>query len=280
MNKLGFIGGTGIYDLEGIKIIKEHEVSTPFGKTSGPIVEAEFNGHICYFLARHGKGHKISPSEVNYRANVFALKKIGINAIVSISAVGSLREELPPETFFLPDQYIDWTKSQRNRSFFTDGIVGHVSNADPVHMGLRKVVEESCMEVKINYKKDGSYICIEGPQFSTRAESKFYKNMGASVIGMTNVPEAFLAKEAGIAYTTVAMVTDFDGWKEEHCTVEEIMNVMKQNTITAQKLVPSIVGNFYKSEIKLIAENKFAVVSDQTNLSEVQSEIIKVLVND
>lgn len=277
MSVLGIIGGSGLYNVEGMKVIAEHIVETPFGSTSGGIIEAEINGCKFYFLPRHGKGHTISPSEINYRANVFAMKKLGVKLLVSITAVGSLKEELPPTTFVLPDQFIDWTKGMRERTFFRDGVVGHVSVANPVEIELQTRLADLCEKLKINYSKGGSYLCIEGPQFSTKAESAIYRSFGASVIGMTNVPEAFLAKEAGMAYATTAMVTDYDCWKEEHCTLEEIIKIMKQNTQTAQKLIKELVVSIFNNPIEFTPENRYAVITDQSNISIDNNKILEVL---
>ncbi len=213
---IGVIGGSGVYNMDAIKVIKEHIVETPFGDTTSKIIEAQIENTTFFFLARHGKGHYFNPSEVNYRANIFALKKMGVQYIISVSAVGSLKEEYAPGTFVLVDQFIDWTKGLRKRSFFEQGMAGHVSVANPIEKSLQQLIARVCEETKVKFAVDGSYICIEGPQFSTKAESNIYRSFGASVIGMTNVPEAFLAKEAGIAYATIAMVTDYDCWKEEH----------------------------------------------------------------
>lgn len=275
--KVAVIGGSGIYKLDAIKIKNQIRVSTPFGDPSADVMEAEVEGCPFYFLPRHGLGHRYTPSEVNYQANIFALKKLGINTIVSISAVGSLQEEYAPKEFVLVDQFIDWTKGQRKRSFFDQGMVGHVSAANPIEASLQKRLYEACKQAGVPSHLGGTYICIEGPQFSTRAESKIYRSFGASVIGMTNVPEAFLAKEAGIAYATVAMVTDYDCWKEEHCTVHEIMDVMKTNYIAAQKFVLKAIPNLVRNPISFESENKYAIITDPALLSATHKEIIDVV---
>lgn len=279
LSKLAVIGGSGLYNLEELKLIKEHQVDTPFGHPSSAIKEFELDGHSFYMLPRHGVGHFISPSEVNYRANIFALKKLGCNTIVSVSAVGSLKEEFPPGMFVLPDQFVDWTKGKRERSFFGEGVVGHVSTANPIEYGLRKLIAESCERSAVKFSLGGSYICIEGPQFSTRAESAIYRSFGCSVIGMTNVPEAYLAKEAGMAYATVAMVTDYDCWKEEHCTVEEILKVMNQNNISAQRLIKDLVPAMYKSNFSYGVENEYAVITDPKKVPDDKKPIIDVLLS-
>jgi 5'-methylthioadenosine phosphorylase len=275
--KVAVIGGSGIYKLDAIKVREQIKVHTPFGEPSAEIMECEVNGVPFYFLPRHGHGHRITPSEVNYRANIFALKKLGVNTVVSVSAVGSLKEELAPRHFVLVDQFIDWTKGMRKRSFFDQGMVGHVSAADPIEKSLQKRLYDACQRAGITSHLGGSYICIEGPQFSTRAESQIYRNFGASVIGMTNVPEAFLAKEAGIAYATVAMVTDYDCWKEEHCTVQEIMDVMKSNYISAQKFVTEAIADLVKNPLEFTPENQYAVITDPSLLRANHKEILDVI---
>ncbi len=275
--KVAIIGGSGIYKLDAIKIKKQLKVHTPFGDPSAEIMEAEVDGHAFYFLPRHGHGHHLTPSEVNYRANIFALKKLGVSTIVSISAVGSLQEEFAPKHFVLVDQFIDWTKGLRKRSFFENGMVGHVSTANPVETSLQRRLYDACKKAGVTSHFGGSYICIEGPQFSTKAESKIYRSFGASVIGMTNVPEAFLAKEAGMAYATVAMVTDYDCWKEEHCTVQEIMEVMKANYVSAQKFILEAIPDLVKNPVMFESENKYAVMTDQSLLGTKQKEILDVV---
>ena len=278
MSTIGIIGGSGIYQLEGIKLIKEHKLETPFGYPSDVIVEAELEGVKAFFLPRHGRGHTILPSEVNYRANIFALKTLGVEYILSVSAVGSLKEELPPRTFVTPDNFIDWTKGKRDRTFFGNGIVAHVSTAYPIDKKLREILSSSCKECNVTSSDGGTYICIEGPQFSSRAESEVYRGFGASVIGMTNVPESYLAKEAGIAYATLAMVTDYDCWKEEHCAVDEIMKVMKDNNINANKVLKVALKKLSKDQFEFDKENRVGIMTPVDTLSEEQKNIVEVLV--
>jgi len=277
MDKLGIIGGSGIYSLENIKIVAEHKVDTPFGKPSDSVMQTEVNGAEVYFMPRHGRGHSILPHEVNYRANIFALKSLGVDVIVSVSAVGSLREEHAPTDFVLPDQFVDWTKGKRERSFFGDGIVAHVSTAYPVNKTLQERIHKTCNELDIKAHKGGTYICIEGPQFSSRAESEIYRSFGADVIGMTNVPESYLAKEAGIAYSTIAMITDYDCWKEEHVDVESVMEVMKKNNDTVQKLVMKLVPDLVSNPIEFTKENAIGVMTPESLWSDEQKEWMKVL---
>lgn len=275
--QLGIIGGSGVYELPELNIIESVEMDTPFGKPSAPIVVAELNGKRACFLPRHGKNHQFTPSEVNYRANIFAMKKLGVKTIVSVSAVGSLKEEWAPETFVLPNQFIDWTKGQRERTFFGNGIVAHVSTAEPVNLKLREIVANACEEAKIKFAKGGAYICIEGPQFSSKAESSIYRGFGADVIGMTNVPESYLAKEAGIAYATVAMVTDYDCWKEEHCTLEEIMKVMKNNNLNARKLMSILVPRLAQNPIVVDENVRHSILTPESSWTPEQRQMIEVL---
>lgn len=275
--KVAVIGGSGIYKLDAIKVKNQIKVSTPFGDPSAEIMECEVDGNSFYFLPRHGHGHHFTPSEVNYRANIFALKKLGVTTVVSISAVGSLQEEYAPKHFVMVDQFIDWTKGLRKRTFFDNGVVGHVSTANPVEASLQKRLYDACQKAGVTSHLGGTYICIEGPQFSTKAESKIYRGFGASVIGMTNVPEAFLAKEAGMAYATVAMVTDYDCWKEEHCTVQEIMDVMKSNYVSAQKFVKEAIPDLVKNPIKFQPENEYAVMTDAALHKSEHKEILEVI---
>ncbi len=277
MKKIAIIGGSGVYKFDKVDIVTKHFVDTPFGHTSGPIFELKTEENHFYFLARHGEGHRLSPTEINYRANIYALKSIGVDTAISVSAVGSLKEEYAPTHFVLPDQFIDWTKGLRARSFFSEGVVGHVSTANPVHLELQSRIAEALEKTDTTFHKNGTYLCIEGPQFSTRAESKLYRSFGADVIGMTNVPEAFLAKEAGMAYGAVSMVTDFDAWKEEHCTLEEIMKVMQSNYTQAQNLIKKLIPHLVKNPIDIIPENKNAIVTDRKFVSDEQDLIHQVL---
>lgn len=277
MKKIAIIGGSGVYKFDSVQLISEHEVDTPFGKTSGKISEVKIGDANCFFLPRHGKGHTISPSEINYRANIYALKLLGVDTVVSVSAVGSLKEEHAPGNFVLPSQFIDWTKGLRKRTFFEEGVVGHVSAAYPINVELQEKIATCLSKMDIQFSKGGSYVCIEGPQFSSRAESEIYRSFNADVIGMTNVPEAYLAKEAGMAYATIAMVTDYDCWKDEHCTVEEILKVMGKNYESAQKLIQELIPFLANNPIEFEPENKFSVITNPELLSAGQKEIIDVL---
>lgn len=274
---LGVIGGSGVYQLEGINIIEEIDVTTPYGKPSSPVMLMELAGQQFLFIPRHGKGHTVLPHEVNYCANVYALKMLGAEYLISVSAVGSLKEEHAPTNFVLPDQFIDWTKGGRRRSFFGEGIVAHVSVAHPIEKSLQSVVAKGFEGKGLNYHVGGTYLCIEGPQFSTKAESNIYRSFGADVIGMTNVPESYLAKEAGMAYATIAMVTDYDCWKEEHCTVDEIMRVMKTNNQNVQSVLKEVIPEICKNPPKFQKENAIGIMTPKENWDARAREILEVL---
>ncbi len=240
---LGVIGGSGLYQIDSLNNVKTCEISTPFGKPSSPVVLGELAGKQVAFLARHGLGHVLSPSEVNYRANIFALKSLGVRRILSISACGSLREELKPGHIVIPDQLFDFTRGTRKRSFFEDGIVAHIGTADPFCPELSNEVYKALQEVGADVVMGGSFIVIEGPRFSTRAESNVFRTLGMSIIGMTAAPEAFLAREAEISYAVLAHVTDYDVWhiNEEPVTVEMVVRTLSQNTHIAQKALEVLV---------------------------------------
>lgn len=274
---LGVIGGSGVYNLEGINIIEEIEVTTPYGKPSSAVMLMELEGQQFLFIPRHGKGHTVLPHEVNYCANVYALKKLGAEYLISVSAVGSLKEEHSPTTFVLPDQFIDWTKGGRRRSFFGEGIVAHVSVANPIEKSLQAVIAKGFEGKGLNYHVGGSYLCIEGPQFSSKAESNIYRSFGADVIGMTNVPESYLAKEAGMAYATIAMVTDYDCWKEEHCTVDEIMKVMKTNNENVRSVLKEVIPAVVKNPPKFQKENAIGIMTPKENWDTRAREVLEVL---
>jgi 5'-methylthioadenosine phosphorylase len=240
--EIGIIGGSGLYGMAGLEDVREERVETPFGEPSDPLVLGTLEGRKVAFLARHGKGHRILPSELNFKANIYAMKAVGVTSILSVSAVGSLKEEHKPTDFVIPDQFIDRT-FDRSATFFGDGVVGHVAFGDPVCAIVSKVFADACAEVGVVGKLGGTYVCMEGPQFSTRAESKLYRSWGADVIGMTNLQEAKLAREAEISYATLAMVTDYDCWYEGHddVTVDQVIAVMHQNSGNAQKVVKAAV---------------------------------------
>jgi len=239
---IGIIGGSGIYDIDGLENKAWHHVSTPWGEPSDALLEGVLDGIRCVFLPRHGRGHRLSPSHLNYRANIDALKRAGCTDVLSLSAVGSLKADLPPGHFVIIDQFIDCSFA-REKSFFGDGCVAHVSVAHPVCPRIGDAVQKAAESLALPVTRGGTYLVMEGPQFSTKAESELYRAWGCSVIGMTNMPEAKLAREAELCYATVAMVTDFDCWHpdHDHVTVEGVVKVMGENAEKARALVKAVV---------------------------------------
>lgn len=239
---LGIIGGSGVYDIDGLTNTHWRRIDSPFGETSDEFLFGELDGQQLVFLPRHGRGHRIPPSELNFRANIDALKRAGVTEILSVSAVGSLKEELPPGTFVIVDQFIDRTFA-RTKSFFETGLVAHVSMAHPVCGRLGDMVEKAAEAAGIQAVRGGTYLVMEGPQFSTVAESNLYRQWGCDVIGMTNMPEAKLAREAEMCYASVAMVTDYDCWHPDHdaVTVEQVVKVLLENADRARALVKAVV---------------------------------------
>jgi len=244
-NKLAIIGGSGLYDVEEFKDRELLEINTPWGKPSDQLLKTEYNGKEVYFLPRHGRGHFISPTKINFRANIDALKQLGVTDIVSVSAVGSLKEDLPPGKFVLVDQFIDRTFA-RNKTFFDEDIVAHVSMAHPTSKGLMNACEESIKKENISYQRGGTYVVMEGPQFSTLAESNLYRSWKADVIGMTNMPEAKLAREAEIRYASVSMVTDYDCWHPDHenVDVQQVIKVLLDNAAKAKSMIKNLIDNY------------------------------------
>ena len=225
------IGGSGLYQIPGLSQAAEHAVDTPFGKPSGLIIEGELNDQRIFFLARHGTGHSLNPSEVNYRANIYALKSLGVKRVISINACGSLREDYKPGDLVIPDQILDMTKYRKN-TFFEDGLVSHVGVADPFCPDLSTHLLQAFKESDVTVHENGTLVVIEGPRFSTRAESNTFRSWGMSIVGMTNAPEAFLAREAELCYASIAHITDYDVWhtSEEDVSVEMVMNIISKNT--------------------------------------------------
>ncbi len=246
-NKLAIIGGSGLYDVEEFKERDLLEIKTPWGYPSDKILKTKFDAKEVYFLPRHGKGHFISPSNINFRANIDALKQLGVTDIVSISAVGSLKESLPPGKFVIIDQFIDRTFA-RNKTFFEDEIVAHVSMAHPTSNGLMNACEDAIKKSRIDYQRGGIYVVMEGPQFSTLAESNLYRSWKADVIGMTNMPEAKLAREAEIRYASISMVTDYDCWHPDHenVDVQKVIKVLLDNAVKAKDMIKNLIKNFEK----------------------------------
>jgi 5'-methylthioadenosine phosphorylase len=245
INKLAIIGGSGLYDVEEFKERELISLDTPWGKPSDEILKTKYNNNEAYFLPRHGRGHFISPTKINFRANIDALKQLGVTDIVSVSAVGSLKENLAPGKFVIVDQFIDRTFA-REKTFFEDEIVAHVSMAHPTSTGLMNACEDAIKKSNIDYQRNGTYVVMEGPQFSTLAESSLYRSWHADVIGMTNMPEAKLAREAEIRYASVSMVTDFDCWHPDHenVDVQQVIKVLLSNAEKAKVMIKNLIDNY------------------------------------
>ncbi len=277
--EIGIIGGSGLYAMPGLTGVREQVMDTPFGDPSDTFILGELEGRRVAFLARHGRGHRILPSELNFRANIYAMKMLGVERILSVSAVGSLKEEHKPTDFVVPDQFIDRTFA-RTGTFFGEGVVAHVGFGDPVCATVCSAIEQACAEVGVVGKRGGTYVCMEGPQFSTRAESNLYRSWGADVIGMTNLQEAKLAREAEICYATVAMVTDYDCWRVGHddVTVEQVVAVMHQNSENAAKVVRAAVARMPKDRGCACASAlKYAVMTDRKAIPQAAQERLGLL---
>ncbi len=281
---IGIIGGSGLYAIEGLENIEEVSIKTPYGDPSEVFVSGELNGVRVYFLTRHGKNHKFIPSEVPYQANIYAFKKLGVKYLISISAVGSMREDIPPRDMVVVDQYIDFTK-HRKSTFFGQGLVGHVSMAQPTCENLGRILYDVAQSVLDGSGQKahlgGTYVCMEGPQFSSLAESKLYRSMGVDVIGMTNMPEAKLAREAQIAYASLAMSTDYDCWHstEEAVSADMALSNMRANTENAHKILGLAIAKIAKEQPTSIAHNALdmAVFSDYTKLSQDRKDLLDFL---
>ncbi len=263
---IAVIGGSGLYDLRGMADIEENRVTTPFGEPSSPVLSGMLGATPMLFLARHGKGHRLTPSEVNYRANIFALKSLGAQQVISVSAVGSMREDIHPGDIVVPDQYIDRTKS-RDHTFFGDGIVGHVMFAEPTCHGLSGRIFDTAVELGLKAHKGGTLMVMEGPAFSTRAESLMHRQLGVDLIGMTAMPEAKLAREAELCYATMALATDYDCWHEdeEDVSVEGVLKIMKSNVHNARKVIEKIAGDAIskKPDCGCSTSLEYAIITDR-----------------
>ena len=245
-NILGFVGGSGLYNLNFLDNIRYHDIQSSFGKPSNKIIEGSINGNTIFFIPRHGNGHKLSPSSINYRANIDCLKQCGVTDLISLSAVGSLKDDLSPGTFVLVDQFIDRTIN-REKSFFDDGIVAHVPMANPVSKELMDLSEIIFKKLKFNYSYSGIYLAMEGPQFSTFAESNLYRQWGCDVVGMTNMPEAKLAREAEIRYCSISMVTDYDCWHPEHdnVNINILLKTLNENVEKSKLFIKKFSEHYY-----------------------------------
>ena len=303
---VGIIGGSGLYQMEGVEGLREVRISTPFGDPSDALLIGQIDGVDVAFLPRHGRGHRYAPHEINYRANIWALKSVGVKWIFSVSAVGSMREDIHPGELVVIDQFIDRTRT-RPSTFFEQGVVAHVQVADPVCPVLRGVLDAACEQVigtkgtgavsaspaagtgavsaspaAGTWHRGGTYVCIEGPQFSTRAESHLYRSWGASVVGMTNLPEARLAREAEIAYATLAMATDYDCWHESHddVTVEQVLAVIKANVEKAQKVLRAAVAGIANAGPSLAWNAlEFAIMTAPSQIPQAARERLALLID-
>ncbi|MBP9706621.1 MAG: S-methyl-5'-thioadenosine phosphorylase [Oligoflexales bacterium] len=266
--KFGVIGGSGFYHMQGLKIIREHAIDTPFGKPSDLVMEADIAGRSVYFLPRHGRGHRFTPSEVNYRANIYALKSLQVTHVLAVSAVGIMREEIRPGDMVIPDQIFDRTKGIRASTFFGDGVVGHIEFADPFGAELRQLLIQAAKKVTQRVYVGGTAVCMEGPAFSTRAESHQYRaTLQPSVIGMTSLPEAKLAREAELCYAMLALATDYDCWNahEGDVSVEAVLKVLKDNTQCANQIVLELAKILPEtSSCKELFAARFAIMTDRS----------------
>jgi len=279
---LAIIGGSGLYALDELEIVKEHDIDTPFGKPSAPVIEGKAHGSSVLFLPRHGRNHEFLPSEVNYRANIFALKKLGANTVLSISASGSLQEEIAPGDMALASQYFDHTRGFRKNTFFGEGVTAHISTAQPTCPALAQDVLKAADDIGISLHSDKIYACVEGPRLGTKAESFFLKNaVKADIVGMTNLPEAFLAREAQMGYVTLAIATDYDCWREdpdEHVSVEAVFAVYYENIGKIKKIILKLLENGISDTPENIRTAlSGAVMTPEERLSEYQKEWLGVL---
>jgi len=267
---IGIIGGSGLYEIEGLTEVREVKLETPFGDPSDVYITGTLGDAQMVFLPRHGRGHRLLPSEVNYRANIYGMKILGVEHIISVSAVGSMKEEIVPGHIVVPDQFFDRTQGKRASTFFGNGVVGHVQFADPVCADLSAILVDSAREIGATVHQGGTYVCIEGPNFSTRAESHIYRSWGVDVIGMTNLPESRLAREAEICYGTVALATDYDCWHEGHddVSVEAVIAVIQKNVATAREIIKTavtmIVQQRQQRNCPCAEALKFAIMTDKS----------------
>jgi 5'-methylthioadenosine phosphorylase len=279
---IGVIGGSGLYEIEGLTNLQEVAVETPFGAPSDSYMTGSLGDAELVFLPRHGRGHRLLPSEVNYRANIYGMKTLGVERIISVSAVGSMKEEIVPGQIVIPDQFFDRTQGKRASTFFGDGVVGHVQFADPVCADLSTVLVKSAREVGATVHAGGTYLCIEGPNFSTRAESRIYRSWGVDIIGMTNLPEARLAREAEMCYGTVALATDYDCWHEGHddVSVEAVIAIIQQNVATAKQIIKTVVQNLTQQPKNCHCDEalKFAIMTDKSLIPLATQEALKPII--
>ncbi|MBM4127179.1 MAG: S-methyl-5'-thioadenosine phosphorylase [Nitrospira sp.] len=279
-NSIGVIGGSGLYDIEGLKSVRKVRVRTPFGPPSDAITVGTLEGVTVAFLSRHGRGHKLNPSEINYRANIYALKSLGVTRVISVSAVGSMKESISPGHVVLPDQFIDLTK-RRASTFFEGGVVAHVAFGEPICSRLAQALAAAGTQAGATLHRGGTYVCMEGPQFSTIAESRLYRQWGVDVIGMTNMPEAKLAREAELCYATMALVTDYDCWHEteEAVTVEAILDTLHKNVVLAKRILQAVMPSLAASracDCEQALDN--AIVTDRRSVSTAATKKLGLLI--
>ncbi|NOZ04431.1 MAG: S-methyl-5'-thioadenosine phosphorylase [FCB group bacterium] len=279
---IGIIGGTGIYRMEGLELIEKRAVSTPFGDPSAPLLRGRLGKQEVVFLPRHGNQHQFLPSEVNYRANIYALKMVGVTKIIGISAVGSLRREIAPGDLSVPDQYFDWTRGQREGSFFGKGLVAHISTAKPVCPALTSAISRAGQALELTVHVNKSYACVEGPRLGTQAESFFLRDSaGCDLVGMTNIPEAFLAREAQICYATITIATDYDCWlddPEQHVSVAKVLELYGKSLHKVNSLLKYLLNNpFPEVECQCRASLKEALLTPEDALTDDQKTLLTVL---
>lgn len=276
---IGIIGGTGLYKIEGLKEVERKNLVTPYGKPSAEVLIGELSGQNVAFLPRHGVRHELLPSEINFRANLWALKSCGVRQVISVSAVGSLRESIKPGDLVLPSQYFDWTRGHRLSTFFGDGLVAHISTADPTCARLRGVIESTANG---SIHVGATYACVEGPRLGTRAESLFLRQAGCDVVGMTNIPEVFLAREAQVCYATVAIATDYDCWLDDptqHASVDKVIELYQKNLGKVQALIKSVVGKEHGPSTSCTCRSalRHAVLTGEKDVSDEQRKILAFL---
>ncbi|MFH1782685.1 MAG: S-methyl-5'-thioadenosine phosphorylase [Candidatus Omnitrophota bacterium] len=279
MAKIGIIGGSGLYNIDSLNNIKEVKMDTPFGDPSDSYTTGTLEGIEVAFLPRHGRGHRILPTELNYRANIYGMKKLGVERIISISAVGSYKKELKPLDIVLPDQFVDRTNQARKTTFFGEGIVGHITFAEPVCRHLRETIFEATKELKLTAHPKGTYLNMEGPAFSTKGESLLFKGLGLDIIGMTNMPEARLAREAEICYSTVAFVTDYDCWHEEMVTIDMVIANLTKNVENAKRLIKAVVPELAKERACECKDAlKYAIITDRKLIPETTKKKLDIII--
>ncbi len=279
---IGVIGGSGLYEIEELTDIREEQLETPFGAPSDAYITGTLEGVRMVFLPRHGRGHRLMPSEVPYRANIYGMKQLGVERIISVSAVGSMREEIVPGHIVIPDQFFDRTQGRRAATFFGEGLVGHVQFADPVCGELSEILYRAALEVGTEAHRGGTYLCIEGPNFSTRAESNIYRSWGVDIIGMTNIPEARLAREAEICYGTVALATDYDCWHLDHddVSVEAVVAIIRQNVATARAIIKTAARQAAAARSCQCGEAlRYALMTDPERIPEATRKKLDLLLN-